>query len=132
MRRLQYLRRCQKLSIENAGELHVVLGGRCVGVGGSLDRVEEGEESAAEGGFAAGGIVPLLEGVDAAALASGSDGDGGNSAGEGDVGVGGAEPGFGAEGEVAVDGAEGVDEWGVVGKGGGGAVSDGFDLEFCR
>ena len=101
-----------------------------VGVGGGLDGVEEGEEDAAEGGFAAGGVVPLLEGVDAAACASGADGDGGDSEGEGDVGVGGAEAGFGAEGEVAVDGAEGVEEGGVVGEGGGGAVSDGFDVEF--
>ncbi len=49
---------------------------------------------------------------------------------KGDVGVGGAEAGFGAEGEVAVDGAEGVEERGVVGEGGGGAVADGFDVEF--
>ena len=54
----------------------------------------------------------------------------GTAAGEGDVGVGGAEAGFGAEGEMAVDGAEGVEEGGVVGEGGGGAVSDGFDVEF--
>ena len=46
----------------------------------------------------------------------------------GDVGVGGAEAGFGAEGEVAVDGAEGVEERGVVGEGAGGAVADGFDV----
>ena len=38
-------------------------------------------------------------------------------------------PGFGAEGEVAVDGAEGVEERGVVGEGAGGAVADGFDVE---
>ena len=79
-------------------------------VGGGLDGVEEGEEDAAEGGFAAGWVVPLLKGVDAASLASGSDGDGGDAAGERDVGVGGAEAGFGAEGEVAVDGAEGLEK----------------------
>ena len=101
-----------------------------MGVGGGLDGVEEGEEDAAEGGFAAGGVVPLLQGVDAAALASGADGDGRDAARERNVGVGGAEAGFGAEGEVAVDGAEGVEDGGVVGKGGGGAVSDGFDVEF--
>jgi len=130
MRRLQYLRRGQRLSIENAAALHVVLGGRCVGVRGGLDRVEKGEEDAAEGGFAAGGVVPLLQGMDAAALASSSDGDGGDAAREGDVSVGGAEAGFGAEGEMAVYGAEGVEDRGVVGKGRGGAVSDGFDVEF--
>ena len=32
--------------------------------------VEEGEEDAAEGGFASGGVVPFLKGVDAAAGAS--------------------------------------------------------------
>ena len=51
-----------------------------VGVGGGLCGVEEGEEDAAEGGFAAGGVVPLLQGVDAAALASSPDGDGGDAA----------------------------------------------------
>jgi hypothetical protein len=80
-------------------------GGGVVGVGGGLDGVEEGEEDAAEGGFAVGGVVPLLKGVDAAACASAADGDGRYSAGERDVGVGGAEAGFGAEVEVAVDGA---------------------------
>ena len=99
-------------------------------VGGELKGVQEGQEDAAESGFAVGGIVPLLEGVDASADASGADGDGGDVAGERDVGVGGAEAGFGAEGEVTVYGAEGVEEWGVIGKGGGGAVSDGFYVEF--
>src|SRR3984957_15541620 len=84
-------------------------GGSGVGVGCGLYGVEEREEDAAEGGFAAGGVVPLLEGVDASAEASATYGYGGNSAGERDVGVGGAEAGFGAEGEVAVDGAEGVE-----------------------
>ena len=100
-------------------------------LGGELKGVQEGEEDAAEGGFAVGGVVPLLEGVDASADASGTDGDGGDVSGERDVGVGGAEAGFGAEGEVTVYGAEGVEEWGVVRQGGGGTVSDGFDVEFC-
>ena len=80
-----------------------------MGVGGGFYGVEESEEDAAEGGFSAGGVVPFLEGVNASAQASAADRDGGDSAGEGDVGVGGAEAGFGAEGEVAVDGAEGVE-----------------------
>ena len=75
-----------------------------------MSGVEESEEDAAQGGFAASGVVPLLKGVDASACAAAADGYGRNSAGERDVGVGGAEPGFGAEGEVAVDGAEGVKE----------------------
>jgi len=104
----------------------------CVGVGGGLDRVEEGEEGAAEGGLAAGGVVPLLEGVDASSYASGADGESGDADGEGDVGVGGADAGFGAEGEVAVYGAEGVEQGGVVGESGGGAVSDGLYVEFWR
>ncbi len=93
-----------------------------------LGGVEEGEEDAAEGGFAAGGVVPLGEGVDAAAGAAGSEGEGGDAEGERDVGVGGADAGFGAEAEVAVDGAEGVEEGGVVGEGAGGAVADEFDV----
>ena len=92
--------------------------------------VEEGEEDAAEGGFAAGGVVPLLQGVDAAAECHRRRWRWRECLGERDVGVGGAEAGFGAEGEVAVDGAEGVEEWGVVGEGAGGAVADGFDVEF--
>ena len=69
-----------------------------MGVGGGFEGIEESEEDAAQGGFAAGGVVPLLEGVDAAAEASAANGDGGDSAGERDVGVGGAEAEFGAEG----------------------------------
>ena len=106
------------------------LHGHCAGVGGGLDGVEEGEEDAAEGGFATGGVVPLLQRVDAAALASGANGDGGDAARERNVGVGGTEARFGAEGEVTIDGAESVEEWGVVGKGRGRAISDGFNVEF--
>ena len=68
--------------------------------------------------------------MDAAAGAAAADCDGWDSAGERDVGVGGAEPEFSAKGEVAVDGAEGVEQWGVVGERGCGAVSYGFDVEF--
>ena len=101
-----------------------------VGVGGGLEGVEESQEDAAEGGLAAGGVVPLLEGVNAAANAAAAEGDGGNAAGERDIGVGGAETKFGAEGEMTVYGAEGVEEGRVVGEGGGGSVSDGLDVEF--
>ena len=69
--------------------------------------VEQGEQDAAQGGIAAGGVVPLLKGVDTAAEPSSADGDGGDAEGERDVGVGGAETGFGAEVEVTVDGTEG-------------------------
>ena len=99
------------------------------GWGDEVGGVEEGQEDAAEGGFAAGRVVPLLEGVDASAGASGADGYGGNAAGEGDVGVGGAEAEFGAEVEVTVYGAEGLEDGRVVGEGGGGAISDGFDMD---
>ncbi len=34
-------------------------------IGGELEGVQEGQEDAAEGGFAVGGVVPFLEGVDA-------------------------------------------------------------------
>src|ERR1039457_6750590 len=78
--------------------------------------VEQGEEDAAERGSAAGGVVPLLQGVDAAAEASGADGDGGDAAGERDIRVGRAEAGFGAQAEMAVDGAEGGEQRGVVGQ----------------
>src|ERR1700693_5689479 len=96
---------------------------------GLLEGVEQGEEDAAEGGLAAGGVVPLLEGVNAAAGASGSDGHGGGVGGEGEGGVGGADAGFGAEVEVAVDGAEAVEQRGVVGERAGGAVADELDEE---
>ena len=101
-----------------------------MGVGGGLESVEEGEEDAAKRGFAAGRVVPLLQGVDSAAVAAAAKGDGGDSAGEGDVGIGGAEAGFGSEGEVAVNGAEGVEDGGVVGEAGCGAVTDGLYVEF--
>jgi len=57
-------------------------------VGGELEGVQEGQEDAAEGGFAVGGVVPLLEGVDASPQAACSYGDGWDVAGERDVGVG--------------------------------------------
>jgi hypothetical protein len=108
-------------------------GGGClgmrVGVGGGLEGVEEGEEDAAEGDFSAGGVVPLLQGVDAAAGSAAADGYGGDSAGEWNVGVGRAEAWFGAEGEVTVDGAKGVEDGGVVGEGGRRAVAYGLYME---
>ncbi len=76
-----------------------------------------------------GWVVPLLQGMDAAARAAGSDGDGRDVEGKGDVGIGGGEARFGAEGEVAVYGAKGVEQGRVVGKDGSGTVSDGFDVE---
>ena len=32
---------------------------------------------------------------------------------------------------MTIHGSEGVEERGVVGQSGGGAISDGFDVEFC-
>ena len=78
------------------------------------------------------GVVPLLQGMDAAALApSRSDGDGGHATRERQCWRR-VEPrrGSGAEGEVTIDGAEGVEEGGVVRKGSGRAISDGFNVEF--
>ena len=72
--------------------------------------VEEGEEDATEGGLAAGGVVPLGDGVDAAAGAPGAKGDGGDAEREGEVGVGGADADLGAEAEVAIDGVKGVEQ----------------------
>lgn len=46
---------------------------------GGLGDVEEGEEDAAEGGFAASGVVPFLESVDASSGASSADSYGGNT-----------------------------------------------------
>ncbi len=86
--------------------------------------VQEGQEDSAEGGFSAGGVVPFLEGVDASSGASCSYGEGGDAYGQGDVGVGGADAGLGAEGQVAVYGAEGVEEWGVFGECSGGTAAD--------
>ncbi len=62
----------------------VLDGFACLLLGG----VEQGEQDAAEGGFTAGGVVPLGEGVDAAAGAAGGECDGGDAKGEGQVGVG--------------------------------------------
>jgi len=50
--------------------------------------VEQGEENAAEGGLAAGGVVPLLQGVDAAACTARAEGDGGDVEGHWEIGVG--------------------------------------------
>ena len=91
--------------------------------------VEEGEQDAAQGGFAAGRIVPLGEGVDAVASAAGGQCRGGNVEGEREIGVGGAEAELGAEVEVPIDGAQGVKERGVGRQGGGGAVADVLDLQ---
>ena len=85
--------------------------------------VEDGEEEAAEGELAAGGVVPLGEGVDAAAGAAAAEGYGGNTEREGDVGVGGANAGLGAEAEMAVDGADGLEEGGIGTEFGGGAAA---------
>ena len=72
--------------------------------------VEEGEEDAAEGSLAAGGVVPLPEGVDAAAGAAGAEGDGGDAKREREISVGGADADLGAEAQVTIDGVEGVEE----------------------
>ena len=52
---------------------------------GDLCGVEEGEEDAAEGGLAAGWVVPLLESVNASSDASGAQGDSGYVFGKRDV-----------------------------------------------
>ena len=48
--------------------------------------------------------------MDASSRASGTYGDGGYVSGKRDVGVGGAQARLGADGEVTVDGAEGVEK----------------------
>ena len=75
--------------------------------------VEEQEEDAAERELAVGGVVPLFEGVDAAAASAGSDGECGDTEGEWEVGVSGTDARFGFQVEVAVDGAEADREEGV-------------------
>jgi hypothetical protein len=72
--------------------------------------------------------------VDAGAVASAADGEGGNGEREGEVGVGGADVGFGGDLQVAVDGFEAGEEWGVGGKVAGGAVADAFggEAEGCN
>ena len=92
-------------------DLRFAQGGGLFGV--VVAGVEEQKEDAAEGEFAAGGVVPLFERVDAAAGAAGSDGEGGDAEREREIGVGGADAGFGLEVEVAVDGAEADGECGV-------------------
>ena len=75
---------------------------------GDLCGVEQGEEDAAECGLAAGWVVPLLEGVDASSGASGAYGYGWDLSGKRDVSVGRAQALLGADGEMAVGGAEGL------------------------
>ena len=110
------------------GRVGIGLGGR--GFGGGLGDVEEGEEDAAEGGFAASGVVPFLKGVDASSSSTCSYSYCLYFFRKRDVGVGGTETRFGADDEVAVHGAEGVEDGCVVGQGGGGAISYGFDVDF--
>ena len=55
---------------------------------GDLCGVQQGEEDAVEGGFAAGWVVPLLESVDASSGAAGAYGYGRYVSGKRDVGVG--------------------------------------------
>ena len=91
-------------------------GGFCGELRCNLRGCEEEKKDAAEGGLAAGWVVPLLDGMDVAADASGADGEGGNAEGERQIGVGGAEALLGGEGEVTIDGAEGGEQGGVVGQ----------------
>lgn len=114
------------------------------GLSGSLDRiaeagqarlgdemggVEDGEEDAPEGGFAAGGVIPFGKGVDATSGAAAPECKCWDVKGEGKVGIGGADASFGGEAQVAIDGAYCFEEWRVVGKGGGGPLADGFYRE---
>ena len=89
--------------------------------------VEQGEQDAAQGGVAAGGVVPLLQGVDAAAEAARADGDGGDAERERNIGVGRADARFGAQVEMAVDGAKGGEQRRIVGERASGPVADGLN-----
>ena len=91
--------------------------------------VEEEEQGAAEGEVAVCGVVPLFEGVHAAAASTRADGEGGDVEGEGEIGVGRADAGFGGEIEVAVDCAEAEGEGGIFREGAGGTVSDTLNVE---
>ena len=79
--------------------------GRC-----GVERVEDSEKDAAQGDFAACGIVPLLLGVDASSCSTCSYSYCRYSSGKRDVGVGRAEAGFSSYGQVPVDGAEGMEK----------------------
>ena len=81
-------------------------------VAGGLTGIKEQEEGAAEGEVAAGGVVPLVQGVHTASGAAGAYGEGGDSEGEWEIGVGGADAGGCGEAEVAVYGAEAAVELG--------------------
>ena len=80
------------------------------GRGRGLGDVEEGEEDAAEGGLAAGRVVPLLEGVDASSGSTCSYSYCRDVFEKRDVGVGGTEACFGADGKVTIHGAEGMED----------------------
>lgn len=60
--------------------------------------VEEGEEDTAECGFAAGGVIPFLQGMYATSGAASTDGDGRNAQSQGDIGVGGTDTLLSSEG----------------------------------
>jgi len=90
---------------------------------------EKEKKDAAQGSFAAGWVVPLLDGVDVASDASRADGEGGNAEGERQIGVGGTEALLGGEREVAVYSAEGGEKSRVIGERCGGAVADGLDVK---
>ncbi len=74
------------------------------------------QEDTAQAEFAVLVGVPLGDGVGAAALAACADGNGWNAAGEGDIGVCGAEAEVGAQAEMAIDGAEGFEKRRVGGS----------------
>ena len=62
-----------------------------------------------------------------AACAAGTDGEGGDAVGEGEIGVGGADAGFGGDVEVAVDGAKASIEGAIGGQAADGSVADAVD-----
>ncbi len=78
------------------------------------------------------GVVPLIAGVDASAVAAGADADCRNAEREGNIRVRRSDARLGADAKVAVDGEQVVIERRAIGCGGqtaGGTVTDALDRE---
>src|ERR1700733_10085422 len=68
------------------------------------------QEQAAQAQFASARVVPLALRVDAASLAARADADGGHAEREGNVSVGGGDAQFGADGQMAIRGAQQIEQ----------------------
>src|SRR5574341_879393 len=90
---------------------------------------EENEKGAVETDFAAGGIVPLVEGMSAPTATSGANGDGGDAEGERNVGIGGGAFKARAIPQDAVSFADNGKQRRILGQFATGTNTDGLNLD---